>query len=159
MADQSASWSFQQSRSDRVNGNVERTMMDEDPAPGSTGEDRFRAFRQAEALVQQRRPLDALKALKPLLEEEADKPSVQLLAGRAYFHSAQLRRAESALTRVLEMDPTDHYARFVLGRTLQRLGRLVEALAQMRIAAAMNPIPEYLEAIGEVRARITLRDN
>ena len=132
-------------------------MIDEEPAPGNTGEVRFQAFRQAEALVERRRPLDALKALEPLLHEESDKPSVQLLAGRAYFHSAQLRHAERAFTRVLELDPTDHYARFVLGRTLQRLGRLVEALTQLRIAAAMNPIPEYLEAIGEVRARITLR--
>jgi hypothetical protein len=40
---------------------------------------------------------------------------------------------------------------------LQRLGRFVEALAQLRMASAMNPVPEYLEAIGEVRARIALR--
>jgi Flp pilus assembly protein TadD len=132
-------------------------MIDEEPAPGNTGEARFQAFRQAEALVERRRPLDALKALEPLLNDEPDKPSVQLLAGRAYFHSAQLRRAERAFTRVLELDPTDHYARFVLGRTLQRLGRFVEALAQLRMASAMNPVPEYLEAIGEVRARIALR--
>jgi Flp pilus assembly protein TadD len=132
-------------------------MIDEEPAPGNTGEVRFQAFRQAEALVERRRPLDALKALEPLLDEEPDKPSVQLLAGRAYFHSAQLRRAERAFTKVLELDPTDHYARFVLGRTLQRLGRFVEALAQLRMASAMNPVPEYLEAIGEVRARIALR--
>jgi Flp pilus assembly protein TadD len=132
-------------------------MIDEEPAPGNTGEARFQAFRQAEALVERRRPLDALKALEPLLNDEPDKPSVQLLAGRAYFHSAQLRRAERAFTRVVELDPTDHYARFVLGRTLQRLGRFVEALAQLRMASAMNPVPEYLEAIGEVRARIALR--
>jgi Flp pilus assembly protein TadD len=132
-------------------------MIDEEPAPGNTGEARFQAFRQAEALVERRRPLDALKALEPLLNDEPDKPSVQLLAGRAYFHSAQLKRAERAFTRVLELDPTDHYARFVLGRTLQRLGRFVEALAQLRMASAMNPVPEYLEAIGEVRARIALR--
>ena len=49
-------------------------------------------------------------------------------------------------------------ARFVLGRTLQRLGRLAEALTQMRMASAMNPVPEYLEAIAEVTARITLQD-
>lgn len=72
---------------------------------------------------------------------------MQLLAARAYFHSAQLNRAERAFTRVLELDPTDHYARFVLGRTLQRMARYPEALAQMRMAAAMHPIPEYLEAI------------
>ncbi|MET7989617.1 tetratricopeptide repeat protein [Amycolatopsis sp. NPDC023774] len=132
-------------------------MTDAAAAPEPTGEDRFRAFRQAEDLVERHRPLDALKALEPLLDE-TDKPSVQLLAGRAYFHSAQLRRAERAFTRVLELDPTDHYARFVLGRTLQRLGRLAEALAQLRMASAMNPVPEYLEAIAEVTARITLQD-
>ena len=59
---------------------------------------------------------------------------------------------------MLERDPTDHYARFLLGRTLQRLGRFVEALAQLKIASAMNPVPEYLEAISEVKAHIALRD-
>jgi len=128
-------------------------MADEEHA----GEDPVQAFRRAEELVR-RRPLDALKALEPVLDIEADKPSVQLLAGRAYFHSAQLNRAEQALTRVVELDPADHYARFVLGRTLQRLGRLVEALAQLRIASAMNPAPEYHDAIGSVLARIALSD-
>ncbi|MEU6645671.1 tetratricopeptide repeat protein [Saccharomonospora sp. NPDC046836] len=131
-------------------------MVDEKPTPELTGEARFEAFRQAEALVQRRRPLDALKALEPVLDAEPNKPSVQLLAGRAYFHSAQLNRAERALTRVVELDPSDHYARFVLGRTLQRLGRLVEALAQLRMASAMNPVPEYQDAIGEVTARLAL---
>ncbi|ATY16777.1 MULTISPECIES: tetratricopeptide repeat protein [Actinomycetes] len=133
-------------------------MTDAAAAPEPDGESRFRRFRNAEHLVARRRPLDALKELEPLLADEPDKPSVHLLAGRAYFHSAQLRRAERAFTRVLELDPTDHYARFVLGRTLQRLGRLAEALAQLRMASAMNPVPEYLEAISEVRARITLSD-
>ena len=122
-----------------------------------SGDDPVQAFRRAEELVR-RRPLDALKALEPVLDTAADKPSVQLLAGRAYFHSAQLNRAEQALTRVVELDPADHYARFVLGRTLQRLGRLAEALAQLRMALAMNPAPEYQDAIGSVLARIALRD-
>lgn len=137
-------------------GTFEGIMVDEEPAPQESGEVQFRAFRQAEALVQRRRPLDALKALEPVLDAEPDKPSVQLLAGRAYFHSAQLRRAERALTRVVELDPSDHYARFVLGRTLQRLGRLVEALGQLKMASAMNPVPEYQDAIGEVSARLAL---
>lgn len=115
------------------------------------------AFRRAESLLGSRRPLDALQALKPVLEAEPDKPSVQLLAGRAYFHSAQLRRAEQAFNKLLEMDPTDDYARFILGRTLQRMNRLVEALAQLRMATAMNPLPEYQEALGEVNARIALQ--
>jgi tetratricopeptide (TPR) repeat protein len=118
----------------------------------------FQAYKQAEALVK-RRPLDALKILEPVLAAEPDKSSVQLLAGRAYFYSAQLRRAEKALSRVIELDPVDHYARFILGRTLERMSRFSEALAHLRIAAAMNPAPEYQEALTEVRARVILNDD
>jgi Flp pilus assembly protein TadD len=116
----------------------------------------FEAFRRAESLVAQRRPLDALAALAPVLDAEPDKPSVHLLAGRAYLGSAQLRRAEAAFLRVIELDPTDHYARFALGRTLQRLGRYPEAQTQLRMAAAMHPVPEYQEALGEISARIAV---
>ena len=119
-----------------------------------TTADNVELFRRAESLLASRRPLAALDALAPLLDTEPDAPSVQLLAGRAYFHSAQLGRAEQAFRRVLELDPSDHYARFVLGRTLQRLGRLAEALTQVRMATVMDPRPEYQEALGEIRARI-----
>ncbi|WP_019818713.1 tetratricopeptide repeat protein [Saccharomonospora saliphila] len=133
-------------------------MADETTAPGPSDESRFSAFRTAEDLVRRRRPLEALTALEPVLHADPDKASVQLLAGRAYFHSAQLRRAEQALTRALELDPCDDYARFVLGRTLQRLGRMAEALGQLRIATAMNPLPEYHDAVGQVAARVALTD-
>jgi Flp pilus assembly protein TadD len=121
-----------------------------------SADDHVEQFRLAEALLADRRPLEALRALASVLEAEPDKPSVQLLAGRAYFHSAQLSRAEQALRRVLDLDPADTYARFVLGRTLQRLGRLMEAQTQLRMATAMDPRPEYQEALGEVRARLAL---
>jgi Flp pilus assembly protein TadD len=116
----------------------------------------FESFRKAEALMAQRRPLDALRELQPVLAEAGEAPSVQLLAGRAYLGSAQLNRAEEAFRKVLDLDPSDHYARFALGKTLQRLGRLTEALAQLRMAVAMNPSPEYQEALGEVKARMAL---
>jgi Flp pilus assembly protein TadD len=124
----------------------------------SAPESLFESFRRAEMLVARSRPLDALQALEPVLENRPDDVSVQLLAGRAYLNSAQLQRAESAFVRVLELDPADHYARFALGKALQRQGRLPEAHAQLRLAAAMDPRPEYQEALGEVRARIALDD-
>ncbi|OLR90000.1 tetratricopeptide repeat protein [Actinokineospora bangkokensis] len=114
------------------------------------------AFRHAETLVDQRRPLDALAALAPLLDADPDAPSVLQLAGRAYLGSAQLRRAEAAFRRVLELDPTDHYALFALGKALQRQSRLTEAHTQLRMAVAMSPLPEYQEALGEVSARISV---
>ncbi|GAA4421555.1 tetratricopeptide repeat protein [Actinokineospora soli] len=119
-------------------------------------ESTFAAFRQAEQLVAQRRPLDALAVLEPVMEAEPNTPSVHLLAGRAYLGSAQLRRAEAAFLRVLELDPTDHYARFALARALQRQSRLEEAQTQLRIAVAMNPNPEYQEAYGEISARLAV---
>jgi Flp pilus assembly protein TadD len=124
-----------------------------------TTADNVELFRRAELLLASRRPLAALDTLAPVLDAEPDSPSVQLLAGRAYFHSAQLVRAEQAFRRVLDADPSDHYARFVLGRTLQRLGRLDEALTQVKMAAAMDPRPEYQEALGEIRARIAFSDD
>jgi Flp pilus assembly protein TadD len=114
-------------------------------------------FRLAESLVLQRRPLEALRELAPVLDAEPDAPSVQLLAGRAYLQSAQLGRAEQAFLRVLDQNPSDHYARFALGRTLQRQSRLEEARAQLAMAAAMNPTPDYQEALNEVRMRIATR--
>lgn len=124
-----------------------------DEGPGT-----FESFRRAEQLLAQRRPLDAVQALLPVLAAQPDDASVQLLAGRAFLDSAQLRRAEAAFTRVLEIDPADHFARFALGKALQRQGQLTESLAQLRMAAAMDPRPEYQEALGEVRARIALHD-
>lgn len=114
------------------------------------------AFRRAEGLVSQRRPLEAIRVLEPVLDIAADKPSVQLLLGRAYLFSAQFHRAERAFERVLALDPSDHYARLVLGRTLQRQGRLSEARTQIRLAATMNPDPAYQEALGEITAKIAV---
>ena len=116
------------------------------------------AFRRAESLVAQRRPLEALRVLQPVLDIASEKPSVQLLLGRAYLFSAQFQRAERAFHHVLELDPSDHYARLALGRTLQRQGRLGEAQTQLRLAATMNPDPAYQEALGEINARIAVDD-
>lgn len=119
----------------------------------------FESFRRAETLLSQRRPLEALRELAAVVEQAPDTPSVQLLAGRAYLGSAQLKRAESAFLRVIELDPADHYARFALGRTLQRQGRLAEAKTQLKMATAMSPLPEYQEALGEVSARLAVLES
>ncbi|MBK0866622.1 MAG: tetratricopeptide repeat protein [Saccharopolyspora sp.] len=122
-------------------------------------EETVEAFRRAENLVSQRRPWEALRALQPVLAIAEDKPSVQLVLGRAYLFSAQFRRAELAFLRVLELDPSDHYARLVLGRTLQRQGRLLEARSQVQMAATMNPDPAYQEALGEINARLAMQND
>jgi hypothetical protein len=41
----------------------------------------------------------------------------------------------------------DAYARFALGRTLQRRSRHDEAKVHFRVAAAMDPRPEFRELV------------
>jgi predicted Zn-dependent protease len=125
------------------------TSQPEGPAPSA-----FQGYRRAERLLADHRPLDALQALGPALDSQPNDASVHLLAGRAYLDSAQLLKAEESFCRVLELDPADHYARFALGKALQRQGRLGEAKGQLQMATVMDPRPEYQEALGEVRARI-----
>ncbi|MGI5269015.1 DsbA family protein [Nonomuraea sp. CA-218870] len=96
-------------------------------------------YRHAESLLDQRDPLGALVLLKPLLGEHGDDRNVLLLAGRAYYLSAQLGRARETLERLVAATPDDAYARHLLGRTLQRQGHAGEAAPHLRMAAAMAP--------------------
>ncbi|WP_435200993.1 tetratricopeptide repeat protein [Janibacter sp. GS2] len=61
-----------------------------------------------------------------------------LLLARAYFHSAQLSRAEAAAREVLAEAPDDSYAHLLLGRTLQRAGRADEARGPLRLAELLG---------------------
>lgn len=64
--------------------------------------------------------------------------SVRLLLARAYYHSAQLGRAETAARAVLSESPTDAYAALLLARTLERASRHDEAREAMRVATALG---------------------
>lgn len=100
-------------------------------------------YRLAETYLDDGAPLAALDTLRPVEGELADTAAGQLLFARAYYHSAQLHRAQRAFERVLEFDPVDDYARFALGRTLERQNRPTEAAAHYRLAVALSPRPEY----------------
>jgi Flp pilus assembly protein TadD len=104
-------------------------------------------YRLAEAYLDAGDPLEALRLLEPLTDELRMHAGGQLLLGRAYYHSAQLGRAQEALERAVEMAPTDAYARFALGRTLQRRSRHDEAKVHFRVAAALDSRPEFLERV------------
>jgi Tfp pilus assembly protein PilF len=67
-----------------------------------------------------------------------DAVAVRLLLARAYYHSAQLRRAEAEVRAVLAADPANAYAHLLLGRTLERLSRHAEARGPLRLAEAMG---------------------
>ncbi|MFE2193011.1 tetratricopeptide repeat protein [Streptomyces olivaceus] len=79
----------------------------------------------------------AARVLDGLVGEVPEQTGPRLLLARAYYHSAQLGRAEAELRTLVERDPVEQYARLMLGRTLERQGRQEEADAQLRIASAL----------------------
>ncbi|MCB5911038.1 tetratricopeptide repeat protein [Streptomyces pinistramenti] len=80
----------------------------------------------------------AARILRDLVDEAPARVGPRLLLARAYYHSAQLRRAETELRDILDLDPVEDYARLMLGRTLERQGRPEDAAGHLRIAAALG---------------------
>ncbi|MEO6997562.1 MAG: tetratricopeptide repeat protein [Terracoccus sp.] len=69
---------------------------------------------------------------------------LRLLLARAYYHSAQFRRAEAVLRPLIDESPTEAYAHLLLGRTLQRAGRHDDAARPLALAQVLGDydIPE-----------------
>jgi Flp pilus assembly protein TadD len=80
----------------------------------------------------------AARILADLVTEEPGADAVRLLLARAYYHSAQLGRAESELRELVERAPSDGYAHLLLGRTLQRRSRHDDAAPHLRLAGALG---------------------
>lgn len=99
--------------------------------------------------------IGAARLLEPIVAAEPENASVRQLLARAYFQSAQLNRAEEQLRALVELNPSDHYAHHVLGRTLERLNRPTDALRHLRIAAAMRADnDDYRTALRRVEERV-----
>ncbi len=106
--------------------------------PGMTQRDLHSEFLRADLFLAMGQPIEAARLLEPLVEAEpANEAALELLA-RAYFGSAQLTRAEDALTRLVEMAPANGWARRALARTLERQSRAGEAVAHHRVADALG---------------------
>ncbi|MBE1583316.1 tetratricopeptide repeat protein [Nonomuraea angiospora] len=82
--------------------------------------------------------IGAARILAPVVAAAPDNLAARLLLARAYYHSAQLGRAEAELRLVLERDPAEGYACLLLGRTLQRRNRPKDAEPYLRMHAAMT---------------------
>ncbi len=100
--------------------------------------------------MEDKQPGQALAVLGPALEQEPDSMSLRTLRAWAYFKTAQLTRAEADLRAIVDACPTDLWARFTLGRTLERQSRLYEALAHLRLAYAMSGDTEHEVAVMRV---------
>jgi len=93
---------------------------------------------RAELFFEAKDYVGAAKLLAEVVAEVPDQVGPRLLLARAYYHSAQLRRAEEQLREIIDRDPVEHYAHLMLGRTLERQGRHDEAAPWLRMAAAFT---------------------
>lgn len=112
------------------------------------------AYHRAWTLIEDSAPLEAIAILDPALEVEPSSTALRTLRAWAYFKSAQLHRAEADLQRLVDEVPTDVWARFALGRVLERQSRFAEALPHLRLAAVMSGDVEHEAGVLRVERRL-----
>ena len=115
------------------------------------------AYHRAWELLEARDPRGAIALLDPAIESEPESTGLRTLRAWAYFQSAQLRSAEAELTALVEECPTDLWARYALGRVLERQSKFNDALPHMRLAAVMSGDPEHEAGLLRVERRLAER--
>lgn len=78
-------------------------------------------------------PLSRARDLAP------DKTSIREALGRALFGAQRYREAAAEFQAVIDHAPTNDFALFCLGRSLQMLGRHAEARRPLALAACLQP--------------------
>jgi predicted Zn-dependent protease len=95
-------------------------------------------YLRADLFLAMGQPGEAVKILDAVLAAEPDNRAALELLARSYYGSAQLHRAEEALTRLVELAPADAWARRALARTLERQSRAADAAVHHRVADALG---------------------
>lgn len=114
--------------------------------PEITPETHVIDFRAAEQLLAARDPRGAVKLLDTVIAAHPENTAARLLRARAFFAAAQLRAAELEFNVVLEREPDNAFAHFALARTYERATKPDQARRHFRLAAALDPRPDYLAA-------------
>jgi len=78
-------------------------------------------------------PLSRARDLAP------DKTSIREALGRALFRAQRYEQAMIEFQAVIDRAPTNDFALFCLGRSLQMLGRHAEARKPLALAACLQP--------------------
>ncbi len=78
-------------------------------------------------------PLSRARNLEP------DKASIREALGRALFHARRYESAAREFQAIASSAPTNDYALFCLGRSMQQLGRHREACKPLALACSLAP--------------------
>ena len=81
----------------------------------------------------------AIVPLSRARDLEPEKASIRETLGRALFHARHYARAAIEFHAVADRAPTNDYALFCLGRSMQLLGRHREACQPLALACSLRP--------------------
>lgn len=122
-------------------------------SPGS--DDRETAYdllQRGHALLERRHFAQAAIVLERADRQEPSKGSILEALGRAYFNSGQAEPARATFERLLEIEPSSHYAHYAIGQSLKRLGHADRARTHLRLAVALAPHNElYAGALARLK--------
>jgi Flp pilus assembly protein TadD len=123
-------------------------------AEGSQAHERETAYdllRRGQELLKRRHHAQAAIVLERAARAEPGKGSILEALGRAYYNSGQHERSRETFERLLDVDPSAHYAHYALGQSLKQLGRTREARTHLRMAVALDPrSPLYRGALQRI---------
>ena len=102
-------------------------------------EDVYELYRRGMELLEAGHNHQAVIPLSRARDLAPDKTSVREALGRALFHCQRYAEAADEFSAVIERAPTNDFALFCLGRSLQMLGRHAEARQPLALAACMQP--------------------
>src|SRR4051794_24419805 len=96
-------------------------------------------FQKGRAQLKDGMAAQATVSLEKAKRREPDKASIRELLGIAYFRLRRWSEAEAEFRAMLELAPTDDYAHYALGRSLEKQGREAEANGHFKLASSMAP--------------------
>jgi Flp pilus assembly protein TadD len=102
-------------------------------------DDVYELFRKGTELLEQGHHHQAAIPLARARDLAPEQTSIREALGRALFHAQRYELAAREFEAVVERAPTNDYALFCLGRSLQLLGRHAEARKPLALAANLQP--------------------
>jgi Flp pilus assembly protein TadD len=100
--------------------------------------DVYDLFQRGTRLLEARDYHAATVPLARARDLDPEPTSIREALGRAYFHAQHYAEAAAEFDAVVQRAPTNDYALFCLGRSLQQLGRHAEARVEFARAAALT---------------------
>ena len=117
-------------------------------------DDVYELFRKGTELLEQGHHHQAAVPLSRARDLAPEQTSIREALGRALFHAQRYEQAAREFEAVVDRAPTNDYALFCLGRSLQLLGRHAEARKPLALAANLQPNRrDYRRYRDQARAR------